>query len=225
LTSGSLDSPFIVFYGDQHEAEPATLTGSVVLNNPDHMNVRNIRVKLEGKWRVSWAVNNGPSSPPSQSSQMIRDRGVVVADEQTFIPAPGEPVTTHRIAPGRHEWRFSFTLDPTLPESVEGLSGNFVVYHLTAELDRGYLSKGFLARKHVRIVRTLSRDMTETVPFPYVSCQFHSSPSSRLTRYRLTKIPGLARSDIRSTSRADTTSLEQQYPSTSPSFLLERAFG
>jgi hypothetical protein len=119
------------------------------------MNVRNIRIKLEGRWRVSWAVNNGPSSPPSQSSQMIRDRGIVVSDEQTFIPAPGEPVTTHRIAPGRHEWRFSFTLDPSLPESVEGLSGNFVVYNLTAELDRGYLSKGFLARKHVRIVRTL----------------------------------------------------------------------
>jgi arrestin-related trafficking adapter 4/5/7 len=171
-----------VFYGDQHEAEPVTLSGSVVLNNPDHMNVRNIKIKLEGRWRVSWAVGNTPSSPPSQSSQMSRDRGTVLSEEQTFIPAPGEPVTTHRIAPGRHEWRFSFVLDPSLPESVEGLSGNFVVYNLAAELDRGYMSKNILARKHVRIVRTLSRDMTETVPFPYVSLSYPAAISGQTDR-------------------------------------------
>jgi hypothetical protein len=77
---------------------------------------------------------------------------------------------THRIGPGSHKWRFKFTLDPSMPESVEGLNGNFIVYDLTAEIDRGYMSKTLVATKHVRVLRTLSRDLTETVPLPYVSC-------------------------------------------------------
>jgi hypothetical protein len=165
----SLDSPFAVFYGDEHEAQPVSVSGTLVLNNPDHMNVRGVKVKLEGKWRVTWALNPSPVASQAQSSQTIRDKGKLISEEQQFVPAPGTPATTHRIAPGRHEWRFQFMLDPSLPESVEGLAGCFVVYTLSAELDRGYMSKALVASKHVRVVRTLSRDMTETVPFPYVS--------------------------------------------------------
>jgi len=165
----SLDSPFAVFYGDQHEAEPVTISGSLVLNSPDHMNIRGVKIKFEGKWKVTWAALPPPGSSSSATSSTIRDKGTLVSEETQFIPAPGAPYTTHRIAPGRHEWRFSFTLDPSQPESVEGLSGCFVVYTLSAEIDRGYLNKSLVASQHVRVVRTLSRDMSETVPFPYVS--------------------------------------------------------
>ncbi|KAF2670337.1 hypothetical protein BT63DRAFT_413073 [Microthyrium microscopicum] len=161
-----LDDPFPVFYGDSHEAEPVAVSGVVILNNPDHMNVRGIKIKLEGKWRVNWTIPGAPGNN-NAAQNVVRDKGILVSEEQQFIPAPGAPVTTHRIAPGRHEWRFKFMLDPSLPESVEGLSSSFVVYNLTAEFDRGYMSKSLTATKHVRVVRTLSQDMTETVPFPY----------------------------------------------------------
>jgi hypothetical protein len=170
LITDSLDSPFVVFYGDQHEATPVELAGSLILNSTDSMNIRSIKVRLEGKWKVSWSVSGSAAVAMGANSNgghaMIRDSGKLVEDEHTIFPSTQ---TTHRIASGRHEWRFKFTLDPSLPESVEGLSSGYVVYDLTAEIDRGYMSKGLMAKKHVRIIRTLSRDMTETVPFPYVS--------------------------------------------------------
>jgi hypothetical protein len=164
-----LDSPFAVFYGDSHEAEPVPVSGTLVLHNTDHMNVRSIKLKIEGKWRVGWTSYASQLIGSGNSTQLIRDKGILLSEEKQFIPAAGAPSTTHRIAPGRHEWRFEFMLEPTLPESVEGLSGNYVVYNLSAEVDRGYMSKSLLATKHLRVIRTLSRDMTETVPFPYVS--------------------------------------------------------
>jgi hypothetical protein len=99
---------------------------------------------------------------------------------------------THRIAPGKHEWRFKFILDPTLPESVEGLDGSFIVYDLTAEIDRGYMSKTLLATKHARIIRTLSRDLTDTVPLPYVSMHLVMlNPTLANNDLRATKTHGL----------------------------------
>jgi hypothetical protein len=127
------------------------------------MNVRSIKIRLEGKWKVSWFVE------PGVSSLQIREKGTHLDEELTLHPAEGAGSSnvTHKIAPGVHEWRFKFVLDPGLPESVEGLGSSFVVYDLKAEIDRGYMSKSLLAEKHVRIVRTLGRDMTETVPLPY----------------------------------------------------------
>jgi arrestin-related trafficking adapter 4/5/7 len=144
------------------------LSGALSLDIPDHMSIRSIKVRLEGRWKVSWS-QNGPSTPHSSAQGMVKDRGTLVNEEQTIFPSNMQTGSTHRIAPGKHEWRFKFIMDPTLPESVEGLVGNCIVYNLTAEIDRGYMSKALMARKHVRIIRTLSRDMAEMIPFPYVS--------------------------------------------------------
>jgi arrestin-related trafficking adapter 4/5/7 len=128
------------------------------------MNVRSIKIKLLGKWRVVWFVE------PAVSTLQIRDKGTMVEEELVLYPTDGASSSTaHKIAPGTHEWRFKFTLDSTLPESVEGLPGSYIVYDLTAEMDRGYMSKNLVATKHVRVVRTLGRDITDTVPLPYVS--------------------------------------------------------
>jgi hypothetical protein len=158
----SLDNPFVVFQGDPHEAEPVELSGTLHLTNPESINIRSIKIKLEGKWKVSWFVE------PTVSSLQIRDKGTIVNEELNLYPAEGASTSTaHKIAPGCHQWRFTFKLEPAIPESVEGLPGSFVVYDLKAEIDRGWGSKNLLAEKHVRVVRTLGRDMSETVPLPY----------------------------------------------------------
>lgn len=128
------------------------------------MNVRSVKIKLEGKWRVSWFVE------PSVSTLQMREKGTIINEEKVLYPAEGQGTSsvTHKIAPGNHEWRFSFHMDSHLPESVEGLPGNYIVYGLTAEIDRGYMSKNLIATKHIRIIRTLGRDLTDTVPMPYV---------------------------------------------------------
>lgn len=128
------------------------------------MNVRSIKIRLEGKWRVSWFVE------PAASTLQIRDKGIIINEEKVLYPAEGQGISSvaHKIAPGNHEWRFNFYMDSHLPESVEGLPGSHVVYGLTAEIDRGYMSKNLVASKHVRVIRTLGRDLTDTVPMPYV---------------------------------------------------------
>jgi hypothetical protein len=158
-----LDSPFVVFNGEPYEADPIDLAGSLILNNPDHMNVRSIKIKFEGKWKVQWLVE------PSVSSMTIRDKGTIISEERVLYPAEGQSTSaTHKIAPGAHEWRFNFQIPSHLPESVEGLPGSYAVYDLTAEIDRGYMSKNLIATRHVRVIRTLGRDLTDTVPMPYV---------------------------------------------------------
>lgn len=157
-----LDSPFVVLHGEPHEAEPVELTGTLCLTNADHMNVRSIKIRFEGKWKVAWYAE------PSASSLQIREKGTILNEELNLYPAEGVASNvTHKIAPGVHEWRFKFVLDPHLPESVEGLANSFSVYDLKAEIDRGYMSKALYTEKHVRVVRTLGRDTAETVPLPY----------------------------------------------------------
>lgn len=127
------------------------------------MNVRSIKIKFEGKWRVQWLVE------PSVSTMTIRDKGTIINEERVLYPAESQSTSvTHKIAPGLREWRFNFQIPSHLPESVEGLPGSYIVYDLTAEIDRGYMSKNLIATKHVRVIRTLGRDLTDTVPMPYV---------------------------------------------------------
>jgi hypothetical protein len=156
-----------VFYGDHHEAEPGNLTGVLRLDCQDHMSIKSIKIKLHGKWKVSWQAIAHPQVSPVP----IKEKGKLVSEEQTIFPSSPSLGSTHRIAPGVHEWRFNFHIDPTLPESVEGLANSCIVYGLTAEIERGYMTKSLIAKKHVRIIRTLTRDMTDTMPFPYVSLQ------------------------------------------------------
>jgi hypothetical protein len=44
---------FIVFHGDQHEAETIKLNGVVRLTTPDAMSIKNVKIWLEGKRRIS----------------------------------------------------------------------------------------------------------------------------------------------------------------------------
>lgn len=67
--------------------------------------------------------------------------------------------TVHHMGPGVHEWNFKFTLRGSLPESVEGLAGSYIVYNLHATMDRGMMAKTLYADKHLRIIRTLASEI------------------------------------------------------------------
>lgn len=51
---------------------------------------------------------------------------------------------------------------------MEGLGTNWIVYDLNATVDRGYMSKHLTATHHIRVIRTLGRDLMETVPMEQV---------------------------------------------------------
>lgn len=60
-------------------------------------------------------------------------------------------------------------MPPNLDQSVEGLPTNWIVYNLKATVDRGYMSKQLSATSHIRAIRTLGRDLLETMPMEQIN--------------------------------------------------------
>jgi hypothetical protein len=68
-----------------------------------------------------------------------------------------------------HEWDFKFKMPSKLEESVEGLPTNWIVYNLKATVDKGYMSKPLTASSHIRVIRTLGRDLLDSVPMEQIN--------------------------------------------------------
>ena len=56
---------------------------------------------------------------------------------------------------GNYEWPFDMVVIGSTPESVEGLLDNWIIYRMKATIERGLLQQNFVARKQVRIIRSL----------------------------------------------------------------------
>lgn len=54
-----------------------------------------------------------------------------------------------------HAWPFEWALPGATPESIEGLPKSWNIYRLKATIERGIMQQNVVARKHVRIIRTL----------------------------------------------------------------------
>lgn len=62
---------------------------------------------------------------------------------------------------GNYEWKFEYVVPGSFSESVEGLTDNWVTYRMKATLERGMLQQNSVARKHVRLIRTLNPSALE----------------------------------------------------------------
>lgn len=151
------NSPFVVFHGKPHEAQPADLTGIVVLHSPESMTVKGVKITLTGTRKVSW------STITTVTPQPIVHKQVFLRETKNFLPAEWKG-KAHKINSGEHIWDFKFTLPPNTPESVEGLGTSYIVYDLNAVVDRGYISKSLTAQTHIRVIRTLSNDRMASPP-------------------------------------------------------------
>lgn len=146
------DSRFIVFHGSEHEATSVKLTGRVRLTTSEPTTIMRPRVRLEGKRKIRWYY----LGPVSHS--IVEDKRIFWNEEQKLGVE-----TPHKVKAGTMEWAFEFTLDPSMPESVEGLRESHIVYHLHASVSRpGWNAKDVLAQEHVRLVRTLGPESMET---------------------------------------------------------------
>ena len=56
---------------------------------------------------------------------------------------------------GNYEYPFDMILPGSTPESVEGLDDTWIIYRMKATIGRGMLQQNSIARKQVRIIRTL----------------------------------------------------------------------
>lgn len=62
---------------------------------------------------------------------------------------------------GNYEYPFNMILPGSTPESVEGLTETWLVYRMKATIERGMLQQNSVARKQVRIIRTLDTGALE----------------------------------------------------------------
>ena len=52
------ESPFVVYYGEPSESSEAELKGKLVLNTPESLSVRSIRITLTGTRKVAYATTS-----------------------------------------------------------------------------------------------------------------------------------------------------------------------
>ncbi|KAH7069650.1 hypothetical protein BKA63DRAFT_535835 [Paraphoma chrysanthemicola] len=157
------ESPFVVFYGESSESHETELRGKLVLTNPESISVRSVRITLTGTRKVSWHLTNTVSPQP------IAHKTNFLVENVNLFPVDGSKNKAHKISAGYHEWDFSFKMPSNLDQSVEGLPTNWVVYNLKASVDRGYMSKQLSASSHIRVIRTLGRDLLETMPMEQIN--------------------------------------------------------
>ena len=152
-----------MFYGESSESQNTELTGKLILNNPESMSVKSIRMTLQGTRKVAWHTTNTVTPQPISQKQNF------LLENLSLFPVDGTKNKAHKINAGLHEWDFKFKMPSSLPESVEGLPTNWVVYNLKATVDRGYISKPLTATSHIRVIRTLGRDLMESVPMEQIN--------------------------------------------------------
>lgn len=142
---------FIVFHGNEHEAQTVRLRGVVRLHTPEAMSILKPKVRLEGKRKISWWYMGGISA-----GEVVDKRAFWNQEQKLGIE------TAHKIKAGTIDWGFEFELSPSMPESVEGLRETYIAYHLHASVSRpGWNAKDLTAQEHIRIVRTLGQDSME----------------------------------------------------------------
>ncbi|KAF7552143.1 hypothetical protein G7046_g7504 [Stylonectria norvegica] len=146
-----LDNDFIVFRGNDHESSGQLLKGVVVLCLPTSLRMEDVRLRLIGTLRLSWADPRG--STPGVSGQKVDKTSTILEHRwNPFIGTHGKSMT---LPAGNYEWPFEYNLPGDTAESVEGIPEASITYRIKATVGRGKLAYDLHAYKHLRIIRTL----------------------------------------------------------------------
>ena len=96
--------------------------------------------------------------------------------------------SSETLAAGNYEWPFEMIIPGCTPDSLEGLTETWVVYRMKATIERAMLQQNTLARRQVRIIRTLDPAALElshamvctNVIRPFIIHAFGQHPSSSM---------------------------------------------
>ncbi|KAL9099841.1 MAG: hypothetical protein Q9163_004717 [Psora crenata] len=137
-----LDESNIVLRGSENEASSALLKGTLVLCLSESLRVQGIRLRFTGEKRVGWYQLGGGPTQMKHLEEFIRRTWEFKKSAET-------------LAAGNYEWPFQLIIPGESPESLEGLSETWVIYRMKATIERGLLQHNSIARKQVRLIRTL----------------------------------------------------------------------
>ena len=79
-----------------------------------------------------------------------------VKAEEEFMRKTWEFKRSTEVLPAdNYEWPFDQVIPGSTPESLEGLTDSWIIYRMKATIERGVLQTNSLARRQVRIIRSL----------------------------------------------------------------------
>ncbi|KAL8799187.1 MAG: hypothetical protein Q9182_006087 [Xanthomendoza sp. 2 TL-2023] len=139
------------------------------------VNSRNQKSNPVASWKISnHRINDFAFSPDSRHLAVVTEDGYLqiidYLNEQWGTGGSGQkkddqffrhywdftdPKRAETLAADNYEWPFDLVLQGDIAESIEGLQDTWIVYRMKATIDRGVLAQNVIARKHVRMVRTL----------------------------------------------------------------------
>ncbi|KAL8729038.1 MAG: hypothetical protein Q9181_005138 [Wetmoreana brouardii] len=145
-----LDQSTIILRGNEVEASSVVLKGTLVLCLAEPLKVQSVRV----------AFNLPLDSLLTTERSWGQGVTTNAKKDEVFLRHVWEFLNTglkrgDTLEAGNYEWPFDHVLPGYIPESVEGLWDSWIIYRMKATIDRGLLTQNVLARKHVRVVRTL----------------------------------------------------------------------
>ncbi|XP_057295499.1 arrestin domain-containing protein 2-like [Hydractinia symbiolongicarpus] len=110
------------------------LAGSVILNLWHPMDMRGLRIELQGKSHCHWTEEHGTGDNKKTEHYSGSEK---IFEYVTCLYGNLPTATTMKLShpPGRYEYQFMFTLPQTLPSSFEGSHGH-IRYELKAQIDK-----------------------------------------------------------------------------------------
>lgn len=141
-----------------------------MLSLSEPVSIKRITLRLYGTMRLNWydpvlAAKLG-STRPIKYEKIVYEHewnNLEVASKGSghSTPVSGSSSHTHQLPVGNHEFPFEVILPGSIDESVEGVDGAEVLYKMVATVERSRFANNFVAKKHLRIVRTLGPDVLE----------------------------------------------------------------
>lgn len=176
----NLPHDVLVVKGPSTEALLVLLAGKVVLSTREPLQIRLITLKLVGTLRLNWTDTTttplGTHTRPIKHDKRVyehtwADFDITHPDLENHLggttPRSKSMVNLKKSAakmlpPGNYSFPFSAVIEGSIPELVEGLPGCLLAYHLIATVDKALrFSASSVAKKHLRVIRTLTPDAPE----------------------------------------------------------------
>jgi len=142
-----LENDILTMRGTPQESVGCVLRGQLVLVLTETTKIREIKLKFQGRSKVSWT-----------DSDQVSDQRTIYQHEWIFLPSSKN---THVLTPANHTWDFELILPGTLPETIKHCSHGYVNYRLKATAERSTFSFNLQAQKDVIIQRIMNPSSLE----------------------------------------------------------------
>lgn len=148
-----LNQSNLILRGTEYEASSVVLKGTLVLCLSEPIRIQGIKLRFTGERRLGWYQPSGSgASSIKYEEEFLR---------HTWDFQQSGKRSSETLPAGNYEYPFDMILPGSTPESVEGLTDTWLVYRMKATIERGMLQQNSVARKQVRVIRTLDTGALE----------------------------------------------------------------